>query len=189
MNRARPAPIAALIAARPSSTHAPIATHSSSAPAPTAARPSAAPAPTAARPLALALVALALVGGCGGKPKPAEPPPPRQAQASSLLLAVEGRRVAHESLEAVQNAQRQLTLVLAVALRASAAVWLASHQGCPEADDLVGSSHPVAAHASPTDAWEAPFRITCRGDDAEVRSAGPDGVFSTHDDVVASDRD
>jgi hypothetical protein len=147
------------------------------------------------RPLAAPLVALFLVAlvafaaGCARSSAPAEPPPARRPPPAALLLAVESRRVAHESLEAVRAAQRQLTKVLAVALRASAAVWLASHDGCPSADDLVGSSHPVAAHASPADAWETPFRIACRGDDAEVRSAGPDGIFFTDDDVVASDRD
>jgi hypothetical protein len=112
---------------------------------------------------------------------------PSRRSPAALALAVEGRRVAHESLEALQGAQRQLTKVLAVALRASAAVWLASHEGCPEADDLVGAGHPTASLASPTDAWETPFLITCRGDEPEVRSAGPDGVFSTRDDVVATD--
>jgi hypothetical protein len=142
-----------------------------------------------AHPLAAAFVALALAlaTGCAGGRTPARPPPRRAP--SSLALAVEGRRVARESLAAVLAAQRQLTKVLAVALRASAAVWLASHEGCPEPDDLLGSGHPTAARASPTDAWETPFRITCRGDEPEVRSAGPDGVFSTDDDVVASDLD
>ncbi|HEU4405246.1 MAG TPA: hypothetical protein VFS43_08145 [Polyangiaceae bacterium] len=140
-------------------------------------------------PLAAALVALALAAGCAKSPRPAAPPPQRHAPPAALLLAIEGRRVAHESLDAVRTAQRGLTKVLAVALRASAAVWLVSHDTCPSADELLASAHPTAAHASPTDAWEAPFRITCRDGDAEVRSAGPDGVFSTDDDVVASDRE
>jgi hypothetical protein len=134
---------------------------------------------------AAALLALALASGCGAKKEPPPPPPPP----SPLLLAVEGRRVARESLEALVGAQRGMTKVLAVAMRASAAVWLASHTSCPSADDLVAAGHPTAAHASPTDAWDNPFQITCAGGDTEVRSAGPDGVFSTDDDVVAAERE
>ncbi|HEU4535482.1 MAG TPA: hypothetical protein VFS00_15240 [Polyangiaceae bacterium] len=152
-------------------------------PAPGAAAPS-----PRRRPRAAALLALALAAGCGRAKEPPPPPPPPPS-ASPLLLAVEGRRVARESLEALAAAQRGMTKVVAVALRASAAVWQASHASCPSADDLVASGHPTAEHASPSDAWERPFRITCQGDDTEVRSAGPDGVFSTDDDVVASDRE
>jgi hypothetical protein len=150
--------------------------------------PRAAAPPPGRRRLAVALVALALAAGCSKGPQSPSPPPERRAPPAALLLALEGRRVAHESLDAMRTAQRALTKVLAIALRASAAVWLVSHENCPSADDLITSAHPTATHASPTDAWEVPFRITCRDGDAEVRSAGPDGVFSTDDDVVASDR-
>lgn len=155
-------------------------------------RRTSAAAPATARaftPLAAALVALALASGCAKGARPAAPPPERHAPPAALLLAIEGRRVAHESLDAMRTAQRGLTKVLAVALRTSAAVWLVSHESCPSAEELIFAAHPTAAHASATDAWEAPFRITCRDGDAEVRSAGPDGVFSTDDDVVASDRE
>jgi hypothetical protein len=55
---------------------------------------------------------------------------------------------------------------------------------CPSVKDLV-REHVLHSSAPLFDPWNEPYRIECFGEaDAEVRSAGPDRVFATSDDVT-----
>jgi hypothetical protein len=38
------------------------------------------------------------------------------------------------------------------------------------------------------DAWDHEFRYARRGEGYEIRSAGPDGIFGTDDDIVAVEK-
>jgi len=54
--------------------------------------------------------------------------------------------------------------------------------GCPDVRDLVVSG--ILNKSRPTrDRWGHRFVVECRGDDVRVRSAGPDGLLATADDV------
>src|SRR5579871_6877820 len=56
-------------------------------------------------------------------------------------------------------------------------------EGCPSLTGLADSGY-LQSDARTDDAWGTRFRIVCSGTSATVRSAGPDGRFGTHDDVV-----
>ncbi|HEU4532461.1 MAG TPA: hypothetical protein VFS00_00040, partial [Polyangiaceae bacterium] len=54
---------------------------------------------------------------------------------------------------------------------------------CPDLEQLFADKQ--VDHATFADAWDNAFELSCVGDDVFVRSAGPDRVGGTDDDVVA----
>jgi hypothetical protein len=61
---------------------------------------------------------------------------------------------------------------------------------CPTIKDLVREDILSRSSRPPLrDPWDEPYRIECFGEaDVEVRSAGPDGLFATSDDITAASR-
>jgi general secretion pathway protein G len=62
------------------------------------------------------------------------------------------------------------------------AYQLAGLDGCPTVDQL-RAERMLDRQASATDSWNHAFAIECAEGDVVVRSAGPDGVLGTDDDI------
>ena len=92
--------------------------------------------------------------------------------ATSAVFLVPPR---HAANEVARTACRQL--------RSAASDWQESHaRVCPTPARLRDDG-AIDRNAKLTDPWGNPFRMTCTGDAIVVRSAGPDGVFGTKDDI------
>ena len=52
----------------------------------------------------------------------------------------------------------------------------------------IGNRRPLLSKEALVDAWGTPFQIKLRGENYEVRSAGPDGIFNTGDDLTNKDQ-
>jgi len=72
----------------------------------------------------------------------------------------------------------------AMLLRQTSFEWQKSNRGaCPTIERLV-SDHMLESQINTRDEWGGKFTIVCGKDDVVVRSAGPDRVPHTGDDVV-----
>ena len=65
--------------------------------------------------------------------------------------------------------------------RQGISMFLIDHNRCPTRDDLAGK---YVSPRSLVDPWGTSITFHCDGDDIVVRSAGPDRVFHTADDIT-----
>lgn len=135
----------------------------------------------------LVLAASLAAAGCGGnqqEPKHAESEPGANAGLYNEGGATKDQKErVDQAVETVKETQIRITTAIGLALRVMAAVWMVARDGCPTADELVKASGANAT-VKATDAWENPYKITCDAKGPIVRSAGPDGVMGTPDDIV-----
>jgi hypothetical protein len=68
----------------------------------------------------------------------------------------------------------------AVLLRSAVRQWRKDHAGCPALDAAVAGQVGLLT----TDAWGRPYVLQCADREVIVRSAGPDAVEGTSDDIV-----
>jgi hypothetical protein len=67
---------------------------------------------------------------------------------------------------------------------AAAEAWQSEKpEGCPTLTGLTDAGY-LSSDVRTDDAWGTRFRIVCSDRSTSVHSAGPDGHFGTHDDVV-----
>ncbi|MCU0682349.1 MAG: hypothetical protein MUF34_08860 [Polyangiaceae bacterium] len=103
-----------------------------------------------------------------------------------VKTAVFGATPAHlEPSEDLTALQRTGSNLRAHMIR-SAALRLLEHRAesaCPSLEQLFADRQ--VDHATFADAWNNTFELSCAGDDVFVRSAGPDRLIGTDDDVVA----
>jgi hypothetical protein len=142
----------------------------------------------------LAMVALGAalatpIAACAPARPPAAPPAEHLSLYNEAVLAdfaIQSQQ-AERSLAMLSGARVQVSTVIAHAIRVGAALWVETHPTCPTASEVLGSN-AISGHLSADDAWEHPFNISCpSGRAPEVRSAGPDGLLGTDDDIVAGD--
>ncbi len=144
--------------------------------------------------LGFALATFLTLVGCGGPTEPKHPEPSAHAEPGSddgggLYheggATKEQRERVERAVETVAETQIRITTMVGLALRVMTAVWLVSNERCPTAEELVRT-----ADANPnlraTDTWDNAYEISCGPKGPVVRSAGPDGVMGTKDDIVLS---
>lgn len=71
----------------------------------------------------------------------------------------------------------------AQSVRSAAVMYVSENAAqCPLVEDLSEGGYLDRSRRT-TDAWDHPYVILCGCDDVVVRSAGPDGVMGTEDDI------
>jgi hypothetical protein len=120
----------------------------------------------------LLLVPLIAIACGGSKSKTVAPAP---AAGAPSAAAYEGPVTQEQSSTSRTTARKIL---------GAAAEWTARHSEgvCPTVAQLKADG-AMSAMANERDAWGRPFMLVCTETEAEVRSDGPDGHGSTHDDV------
>lgn len=73
-----------------------------------------------------------------------------------------------------------------VQVQAAAIAWQIDHgdQQCPNMKQIIGGKY-LPSQTRMADAWGQALRITCHQLTIGVKSAGPDGIWGTADDVIA----
>jgi prepilin-type N-terminal cleavage/methylation domain-containing protein len=78
----------------------------------------------------------------------------------------------------------ELTRTNAQSLRSAVKVWWAlGNKDCPTVQQLIAEGALDKSKSTQADAWGQPWVIECGGDDATVRSRGPDEALQTEDDI------
>jgi hypothetical protein len=122
----------------------------------------------------LAAVLLLGFAGCRGHSPTPEPGPAEKPRVSLTMVDTEEDILP----DPVDRTNNRLYM-----LRASALLTMRRTGSLPRTlDEMVEESRmPIG-----TDSWGTPFRYTPGTTDFELRSAGPDRVFGTRDDLVAT---
>ena len=101
-----------------------------------------------------------------------------------VILGLIAGGVAIAVLPRMREAQVKTTKTSATTLRQAAERWRTDHASdqCPTAVMLV-QEKAIDSASKITDAWDAPFKITCEEDETIISSAGPDKKEGTQDDI------
>ena len=84
------------------------------------------------------------------------------------------------------QAMQRRAATASYALQGYAVGWRRAHPdgGCPAIENIVADNQlPANAQEVTRDPWRRRFEIQCAEDDVRVRSAGPDGIAGTDDDI------
>lgn len=137
-----------------------------------------------ASPLSRPLCWLSLLGlaACSSSaPPPAQHPVPSTAAPPTEEPSEETQEAKAAQIE--RASRIKITTSLAHGLRMAATLVLQTNPSrCPTADEVVATKL-VSPHLSVADAWDRRFEIICNDELVIVRSAGPDGVLGTADDI------
>lgn len=99
------------------------------------------------------------------------------------IFAMIAGGVAVALLPRLEEARIKSTKADAQSLRSAVMLYVADNpRGCPTVEDLVNDRYLDGSRRT-TDAWDMEFQISCEDGDIAVVSAGPDGEFSTEDDI------
>ncbi len=99
------------------------------------------------------------------------------------IFAMIAGGVAVALLPRLEEARIKSTKADAQSLRSAVMLYVADNpRGCPTVEDLVNDRYLDGSRRT-TDAWDTEFQISCEDGDIAVVSAGPDGEFSTEDDI------
>lgn len=97
------------------------------------------------------------------------------AAALVATIAIVGKASAPDQHQVATSAARRVL--------AAASAWQSDNRGgCPTISTLVEDGK-LDREARVDDAWGNRFRVVCTGDTTAVRSAGPDELLGTSDDI------
>lgn len=102
-----------------------------------------------------------------------------------FAYAVRSEALAYQRHASKSQAYSDTQAILPVAEK-----WRVDHPAaaCPTVAQL-RDENELASSSKITDPWETTYIIDCRGDDTIARSAGPDRLPNTADDIISPDPD
>ncbi|HEX5658531.1 MAG TPA: prepilin-type N-terminal cleavage/methylation domain-containing protein [Polyangiales bacterium] len=100
-----------------------------------------------------------------------------------VIMALVATGVGMAVMPAFTRSQVKVTLTAVQNVRSAAIAYhVAGHPECPTVEAL-REERMLDRQTASTDAWSHGFVIDCANDDVVVRSAGPDGIHGTDDDI------
>ena len=99
------------------------------------------------------------------------------------IMALVAGAVGASVFGALRDAKAKQARTDASSLSAAALRFRLDHARCPTSTDELVEAGYLQRHGRSTDPWDGDFVYECEADDVIAVSAGPDGVFSSEDDV------